>query len=106
MLLVYDHATRDALAVKAVQELLFDRNPEAVELFRREALVWVNLDRHENVVAAEWVHIASGKPLLFLELIVGGDLHKWIVPRLTWFATVGCGGGHLLSSLCYDHPRW
>lgn len=42
--------------------------------FEREALVWVSLRPHPNVVSALWIERIEGFPCLVLEYIPGGDL--------------------------------
>jgi tetratricopeptide (TPR) repeat protein len=44
------------------------------ERFEREAVTWVMLDRHPNVVAAHWAERIEGFPCLVLEYVPGGDL--------------------------------
>ncbi len=42
--------------------------------FIREAEIWVNLEKHKNIVQAEMVKIIDGKPYIFLEYVRGKDL--------------------------------
>jgi tetratricopeptide (TPR) repeat protein len=82
--IVYDHEFREAFAAKTFQDEVFTRNPQVAGRFTQEALTWVNLDVHQNVTQARFVHNIEGKPYLFLEYISGGDLSSWIgTPRLT-----------------------
>src|SRR6185312_7267335 len=103
---VYDHELRLPYAVKTFQDTVFARRLISADRFMQEALAWINLDRHQNVTAAEFVHTIGGKPFLFLEFVSGGDLGNWIsTPRLTKdlpqvlrFAIQFCDGmAHALS---------
>jgi tetratricopeptide (TPR) repeat protein len=81
---VYDHEAHDAFAVKTITDELIKANPNAPTRFTQEAVAWVNLDYHINVVAARMVRTINGKPYIFLELVTGGDLGQWIgTARLT-----------------------
>jgi serine/threonine protein kinase len=44
------------------------------ERFEREAITWVMLDHHPNIVTARWVERIEGSPCLVLEYVHGGDL--------------------------------
>jgi serine/threonine protein kinase len=82
--IVYDHELREPFAAKTFQDELFTRNPAVAERFTREALVWINLDAHQNVTQARMVQVIEAKPFLLLEYVAGGDLGSWIgTPRLT-----------------------
>jgi hypothetical protein len=82
--IVYDQEFYEPFAVKTFQDEVFSRSPDIAERFTREALTWINLDSHPNVVQARMVHHIQGKPYLFLEYVSGGDLSQWIgTPRLT-----------------------
>lgn len=82
--IVYDHELREPFAAKTFQDELFVRNPAVAERFTREALVWINLDVHQNVAQARMVQLIEAKPFLLLEYVAGGDLGTWIgTPRLT-----------------------
>jgi len=103
---VYDHEWREAFAAKTYMDEVFALNPVLADRFRREALIWVNLDLHQNVTQARFVETIGGKPFLFLEYVSGGDLSRWIgTPRLTEdlpqvlrFAIQFCDGmNHALS---------
>jgi Serine/threonine protein kinase len=96
---VYDHKLRAPFAAKTFQDEVFKRDATIRDLFRKEALAWVNLDVHENVTQAQFVLDISGKPFLFLEY-VSGDLSKWIgtrrltedLPQVLRFAIQFCDG--------------
>jgi tetratricopeptide (TPR) repeat protein/tRNA A-37 threonylcarbamoyl transferase component Bud32 len=46
------------------------------ERFEREAVTWILLDRHPNIVSALWVERIEGFPCLVLEYVNGGDLQE------------------------------
>ena len=63
--LAYDRRTEEVCALKTFRdELLGDA--AAREAFKREALLWVNLERHPFILAARWVEEVSGR--LFVEM--------------------------------------
>ncbi len=96
--IVFDHQLQRRLAMKGFQWEMWDsRTADVQAKFEKEALTWVKLDPHPNVVQALFVsnvgvihrfgpaHPRAGKtlgglylPFLFLEFIEGGDLGKWI----------------------------
>lgn len=79
--IAYDHELCEPFAIKTFQDELFNRNPQLADLFIREALIWVNLDAHPNIVRARLCQRIEGKPFLFLEYISGEDLSRWIGSR-------------------------
>src|SRR5713226_3372989 len=52
--LVYSHETRSVYALKTFRDEYL-RDQRVRERFRREASVWVDLDRHPNLVRAHFV---------------------------------------------------
>jgi tetratricopeptide (TPR) repeat protein len=81
--IVYDHKFREPFAAKTLRPEVLRLDPEIAQRFTDEALVWVNLDIHENVTRAHMVENVAGQPYLFLEYVSGGDLQGWIgTPRL------------------------
>lgn len=97
---VFDSETDEAFAAKTFQDEAFAHDPQITERFAQEALAWVNLDMHENVAKAHFVHNIRGKPYLFLEFVSGGDLSQWIgtsrliedLPQVLNFAIQFCNG--------------
>jgi serine/threonine protein kinase len=82
--IVFDHEHRMPYAAKTFRDDKHTDNTETAADFVDEALAWVNLDAHPNIVRAEFVQMIEGKPFLFLEYVSGGDLDAWIgTPRLT-----------------------
>jgi serine/threonine protein kinase len=66
--------------------------------FHREALAWVRLGSHHNIVFAGYVLTIGGRPHLWLEHIDGGDLADWIseggltIARSVNYALQFCAG--------------
>jgi len=66
--------------------------------FRREALAWVRLGPHENIIFAWWVFEIGDKPHLLMDYADSGDLGSWIrerrlnVPLAVNFALQFCEG--------------
>jgi serine/threonine protein kinase len=46
--------------------------------FRREAMLWVRLRKHDNIILAMMVIDVGAKPYLVMEYANGGDLRTWI----------------------------
>jgi len=88
MSLVYvvnDHlgaAGRQVVALKTLRRELL-RSRIRVGRFAAECRIWAQLGEHPNIVRAHSVEIIDGRPYVVLELVQGGDLHRWIgSPRL------------------------
>ena len=63
--LAYDRHTKEVCALKTFRdELLADA--AAREAFKKEALLWVNLEAHPFILAARWVEEVSGR--LFVQM--------------------------------------
>lgn len=75
--IVHDHEWMRKFALKFFQDR-FLRNEDTVRRFMAEAETWTKLDRHTNIVYAEFVEKIEGKPVLFLEYIESGDLSRFI----------------------------
>lgn len=73
---VQDNETGEQLAAKTYRDDVLAVNPKLAFRFEREALAWVNLDSHPNVVKAKYVRTVQNKPLLFLEYVAGGNLRN------------------------------
>jgi serine/threonine protein kinase len=78
---VLDRETGERLAAKTYRDDLLTTNPDLARRFEREALAWINLDSHPNIVKAKYVRTLHDKPFLFLEFIEGGSL-QGILPSL------------------------
>src|SRR5664279_5572673 len=71
--LVHDRSINVVCALKTFRdELLADS--AARDAFKKEALLWVNLERHPYILAAQWVEEVSGR--LFVQMdYVAPDAH-------------------------------
>jgi serine/threonine protein kinase len=88
MSLVYvvnDHlgeSGRKVVALKTLRSELM-RSRIRVSRFAAECRIWAQLGEHPNIVRAHSVEIIDARPYVVLELVQGGDLHRWIgSPRL------------------------
>jgi tetratricopeptide (TPR) repeat protein len=73
--IVSDLPTQNLYAVKMFQEqYLWDK--QVSEMFVSEARVWIQLEKHENIVQALFVKTFQGCPALFLEYVEGTDLES------------------------------
>ena len=78
----YDHQTGMPYAVKTFQDK-YVMDKIARDRFTQEALTWVQLEKHPNIVRAYYVNSVEGKPYIFLEMVVGpegygADLRSWL----------------------------
>ena len=64
-----DNWSNQIFAIKTFQDK-FIWNSELINRFLNEAEIWVNLEKHTNIVFANFVQIIEGKPCIFLEYIV------------------------------------
>lgn len=66
--------------------------------FRREALTWIKLGMHQNIIWAMWLLDVGAKPYLVMEYADGGDLRtlmqarRLTVPEVVGFAVQFCEG--------------
>jgi len=122
---VFDQEEKCRLAMKTFQRFGDYDIRVLSERFKKEALAWVQINAHPNVVRARSVvnlrvaHDIDGKtiaeinqPFLLLDYISGGDLAAWIgKPELTQdigqvirFALQFCDGmGHVLANGIVAH---
>jgi WD40 repeat protein len=75
---VKDENTGEQLAAKTYRDDVLAMNPNLAARFEREALAWINLDPHPNVVQAKFIKTIHQKPYLFLEFIEGGSLRAML----------------------------
>lgn len=75
--IVHDHEWLRKFALKSFQDR-FLQDEDTVRRFMAEAETWTTLERHTNIVFAEFVEKIEGKPVLFLEYIESGDLSRFI----------------------------
>jgi eukaryotic-like serine/threonine-protein kinase len=66
--LVHSHETGTAFALKTLRDQ-FLQDPETADQFKREARVWVNLERHPNVVTAYFIDELAGRLYIGMEYI-------------------------------------
>jgi serine/threonine protein kinase len=71
---VMDRQTGERLAAKTYRDDRLAANPELASRFEKEALAWIRLGAHPNVVQAKYVETVRHKPFLFLEYVPGGNL--------------------------------
>lgn len=73
--IVFDSVNARYYAMKTFQEKhLWDK--EVVRRFIKEAEIWINLERHPNIVQAELVKEIEGRHYILLEYIQGTDLEE------------------------------
>ena len=71
--LVYDKRTDEICALKLLRpELAAQRNLQ--EKFRKEAMIWMEFERHPNIVNVRAVDIFNGSLFIALELVPPGEL--------------------------------
>jgi serine/threonine protein kinase len=103
MSLVYvvnDHLGGSGRKVVALKTLRPDlmRSRIRVSRFAAECRIWTQLGEHPHIVRAHSVEIIDGRPYVVLELVQGGDLHRWIgsprldLPQVLRFAYQFCVG--------------
>jgi tetratricopeptide (TPR) repeat protein len=75
--LCHDRVARQPIAIKTYRNLAGGGEGSSesylARLFETEALIWIRLGRHPNIVEARYVVEVAGKPHLFLELVSGPD---------------------------------
>lgn len=76
--IVYDRALGEAFAAKTFRDELFNRSAKVANQFTQEALIWITLERHQNIAEARFIEVIEGKPYVFVEFVSGGDLTNWI----------------------------
>jgi tetratricopeptide (TPR) repeat protein len=78
----YDDEVGEPVAIKTMQDK-FLKNKGAADRFKWEAETWIRLEKHHNIVQAQYVDQVNSRPFIFLEYVVGeepygADLHGWI----------------------------
>lgn len=76
--IVFDHMDQCPYAIKTIRRELLEANPRAAARFKTEALAWVRLDRHPNIVEAASYQEFDKTPCLILEYVDGGDLSQLV----------------------------
>ena len=75
VLVVWDRQVLSLFALKSFR-LDFARSEKRLEMFRREAIRWVQIGSHRNVVQAIAVEIINGRPFIVLEYVKGSSLRQ------------------------------
>ena len=70
--LVYSHENDTAYALKTLRDQ-FLLDPETREQFRREAKVWVDLERHPYVVSAHFIEELAGRLYIGMEYVAPNE---------------------------------
>jgi serine/threonine protein kinase len=70
--LVYANETETAFALKTLKDE-FLQDAETRDQFRKEAKVWVDLERHPNIVAAHFIEELAGRLYIGMEYISPDD---------------------------------
>jgi serine/threonine protein kinase len=68
----YDHEERSVHALKTFQERFF-ASKEMQDAFKREALAWVHLEHHPNIVRAQWVNEYDYRLFVVADFIAPDD---------------------------------
>jgi serine/threonine protein kinase len=81
--LCFDHVFKKPVVLKSLQEK-FLTDKSLADRFMWEAEIWVRLEKHPNIVRAEYINKIDDLPYIFMEFIVGDeqygpDLKGWIV---------------------------
>jgi serine/threonine protein kinase len=66
--LVYDRELKALIALKTFRNELL-ANPNARNAFKKECLLWVNLEEHPHILAARWVSEVSGRLFVSMDYI-------------------------------------
>jgi len=70
----YDHEFKKVVAIKTLQDR-FLQDGASRDRFKWEAEAWVKLEKHYNIVRAEYVDVMQGSPYIFMEYVVGDELY-------------------------------
>lgn len=71
--LCYDHTQKEPVAVKTMLPEYFRQGEGSIENFKNEALTWVNLEKHYNIVTAKHVWTIDNMPAIVMEMIIGDE---------------------------------
>lgn len=113
--LCVDQETNIPIAIKTFQSRFLD-NPRTQERFRREALVWIDLEKHPNVVQARKVETFGEeepyrRPHLLMEYVagvegLGTDLSSWIERRRIDPAQASAFGAYICAGMQHAVTRY
>jgi serine/threonine protein kinase len=70
--LCYDHESESAVAIKTFHRHLL-RDDRARRRFVEEALIWIQLGVHPNIVTAHTVEVVAGQPYVLVECVLAPD---------------------------------
>lgn len=70
------HVTSRVIIVLKTFQDKFIRSSEAKENFKNEAMIWINLDAHPNIVNAGTFEIINERPFIFLEFIAPNESNQ------------------------------
>jgi serine/threonine protein kinase len=84
--IVRDETTDETLAAKTYRDDVFRASATVAERFEQEALTWIRMGAHPNVVQARFVRRVERKPIVFLEFARGGSLRA-LLPFLALSAS-------------------
>src|ERR1017187_989778 len=73
--LVYDRELKALVALKTFRDELL-ANPKARSAFKKESLLWVNLEEHPHILAARWVSEVSGRLFVSMDYIAPNALGR------------------------------
>ncbi len=75
---VFDGETGEVLAAKTFSDALLHWDGILPYRLKKEALPWLKLGHHRNVVQPRFIRSIDGCPLLFMEYVCGTHLGHWI----------------------------
>ena len=76
--IVFDNEAGEVLAAKTFSDALLHWDRILPHRLKKEALPWLKLGHHQNVVRPRFMHSVDGCPLLFMEYVCGTHLGQWI----------------------------
>ncbi len=81
---VFDGESGEMLAAKTFSDVLQQWDRILPHRLKKEALPWLKLGRHQNLVQPRAIYSVEGCPLLFMEYVSGTHLGQWMgAPSLT-----------------------
>lgn len=74
---VHHEAWRASLAVKRTRPEYLNHFGDA-ESFVKEAITWIGLGLHPQIVSCYYIRLIDEEPAIFIEYVDSGSLHDWI----------------------------
>jgi tetratricopeptide (TPR) repeat protein len=71
--LVYSHGMKEVFAMKTFRDEFFE-DPLAKKRFKKEAEIWINLDRHPYIARAHFINEISSRLFIVMEYIAPDEL--------------------------------